>query len=83
LGTTAHIADLDELTAALERAFNTAASYRRSEKGERFCRFHTLANWKAHWVAGIGRDAGVPLGELSQPLPWRWAMQSVDPSYTG
>jgi glycosyltransferase involved in cell wall biosynthesis len=83
LGTTANVADIDALSAALENAFKTCTSYRISEKGERFCRFHTLANWKAHWVAGIGRDCGIPLGDLSGRLEWNWAMKAVDPNYTG
>jgi glycosyltransferase involved in cell wall biosynthesis len=83
LGTTAHVADIDALCVALEFAFHTCASYQITEKGKRFCNFHTLANWKAHWVAGIGRDAGVPLGNLSERMDWNWAMKLVDPNYTG
>jgi hypothetical protein len=77
LGMTANVGDVATLTAALETAFSASSDYRRSEKGDRFCQFHTLANQKAHWVAGIGRDCGIPLGELDKRVEWSFATDAI------
>jgi glycosyltransferase involved in cell wall biosynthesis len=78
LGTTVHVADINALSAALESAFHSSSNYRRTAKGDRFCRFHTLANWKAHWVAGIARDCGIAVGNLAEHTTWDWAMEGVN-----
>ena len=78
LGITAHVANTEALSAALESAFQKSATYHRTPKGDRFCRFHTLANWKAHWVAGIARDCGIAVGNLAEQVSWDWAMEGVD-----
>jgi hypothetical protein len=80
LGTTAHVADVGALSSAIETAFPASSNYRRSERGDRFCQFHTLANQKAHWVAGIGRDFGIPLRNLAQRMDWSSAMEAVGPA---
>jgi glycosyltransferase involved in cell wall biosynthesis len=81
LGTTVHVADFDALSAALETALANSSNYRRTAKGDRFCRFHTLANWKAHWVAGIARDCGIAVGDLAERTTWDWAMEGVNPAH--
>jgi hypothetical protein len=81
LGNTVDVSDLVALKSAVADCFKNTAPFHLSEKGERFCKFHTLANWKAHWVAGIGRDAGIPLGELADHVSWDWTMQGVNPAH--
>ena len=80
LGVIANVSDEDALASKLKAAFDLSATYRRTEKGDRFCRFHTLANQKAHWVAGIGRDCGIPLGKLAERIEWSWATDGVNPT---
>jgi hypothetical protein len=80
LGRTVNVSNLEAFQCAIGDAFNSAADYRRSEKGHRFCRFHTLPNWKAHWVAGIGRDCGLSLEKRAERLTWDWAMEGVNPA---
>jgi hypothetical protein len=77
LGMTARVGDVDVLSHTFETAFPASSGYRRSERGDRFCQFHTLNNWKAHWLAGIGRDCGVSLGERSRRIDWKWAVEAV------
>jgi glycosyltransferase involved in cell wall biosynthesis len=60
------------LAAALERAMQRSCAYRRSVKADRFCRFHTISNQKAHWVQTIGSEHGVPLGSLAERIDWKW-----------
>jgi glycosyltransferase involved in cell wall biosynthesis len=79
LGITAHVADVDALSAALETALRASSGYGRSNRGDRFCQYHTLANQKAHWLAGIGRDCGIPLGKIAERIEWSWAMEGVEP----
>jgi glycosyltransferase involved in cell wall biosynthesis len=74
LGTTVNVGDAGALTDAIEQVFAASPSYQRSESGDRFCRYHSLQNQKAHWVAGIGRDLGIPLGQLNERIDWNWAL---------
>jgi glycosyltransferase involved in cell wall biosynthesis len=77
LGVTANVGNVEVLADALEKAFPASSSYHRSKRGDRFCQFHTLNNWKAHWLAGIGRDCGISLGRHSQRTDWNWALEAV------
>jgi hypothetical protein len=81
LGLTANVGKIGDLAAALEESFRACKDYRPTEKGSRFCRFHTLTNWRAHWLAGIGRDCGIPLGKMADRVEWSWAMEGVDPRH--
>jgi glycosyltransferase involved in cell wall biosynthesis len=78
LGITANVSDVDILSGALEAAFNSSSTYERSKRGDRFCEFHRLANQKAHWVAGIGRDCGVALGKLAERMDWSAVMEGIE-----
>jgi glycosyltransferase involved in cell wall biosynthesis len=80
LGRTVDVSDFEALKSTIADCFQNTTPYRRSEKGARFCKFHTLANWKAHWVAGIGRDGKIPLGTLADRVTWEWTMEGVDPA---
>jgi glycosyltransferase involved in cell wall biosynthesis len=80
LGKTVNISNVEALKSALQGAFDWRADLPRSEKTERFCKFHTLGNQKAHWVAGIGRDCGISLGSLADRVSWDWTMEGVNPA---
>lgn len=77
LGITAHVADVSGLASALETAFKNCSTYRRTERGERFCKYHTLENWKAHWLAGIRRDGGISQAGSETRIDWRWVLEGV------
>jgi glycosyltransferase involved in cell wall biosynthesis len=76
LGATVDVGDGRAFAAALEQAFRDCAGYRRSEKGDRFCQYHTLANQKAHWVTEIGRVKQIPLGRLATRIGWDWVLEA-------
>ena len=59
-------------------ALDGSANYRVCKAADRFCQFHTIANQKAHWVAGIAADRGLPLGALAKRIDWQWVMDAVD-----
>jgi glycosyltransferase involved in cell wall biosynthesis len=81
LGKTVNVVNFEALKNALEDSFKNTAPFPPSEKRRRFCKFHTLANQKAHWVAGIGRDCGIPLGKMADRVSWDWTMEGVNPAH--
>jgi glycosyltransferase involved in cell wall biosynthesis len=72
LGTTVDVANADEYAAVIEKVLDGAGSFRQSEKGGRFCKYHTVANQQAHWVQTLGHDRGVPLGRFADRVDWNW-----------
>jgi glycosyltransferase involved in cell wall biosynthesis len=70
LGASVNVADVDAFAAAIETTLNRPASARGGEQAERFRQYHTLHNQKAHWVATLGRERGVPLGDLATRIDW-------------
>jgi hypothetical protein len=48
------------------------------EAAQRFCQFHTVANQKAHWVAEITADHGLPLGTHAKRIDWQWVLHADD-----
>jgi glycosyltransferase involved in cell wall biosynthesis len=80
LGATVNVSDAAAYARAIERAFASCSDYRPTAAAERFCRYHTIANQKSHWVATIGRDRGLSLGALGERTDWGWVMEAVDPA---
>jgi glycosyltransferase involved in cell wall biosynthesis len=78
LGTAVDVSDTDGYAAAIAAALADSSSYQASDAAERFCKFHTVANQKAHWVAEIGQERGLDLGVLASRVEWQWVLDSVD-----
>jgi glycosyltransferase involved in cell wall biosynthesis len=74
MGAGVNVLDADALTAALETALARSAEYRRTEAANRFCRYHTVENQKAHWLREIGEQLGLPRDALGHCLEWEWVM---------
>jgi glycosyltransferase involved in cell wall biosynthesis len=77
LGISVDTSNLKHLSAALEQALERSAGYRRSVQADRFCKFHTIANQKAHWVQTIGCERGIRLGSLAERFEWKWVTEGV------
>lgn len=70
LGERVQVSNCEATAAALVKALNRSAGYRRGEAAERFCQYHTVHNQQAHWVQEIGRAYHLPLGPLTRRLDW-------------
>ena len=80
LGSAVNVADVAALSAALTTALERSADYRCSEAANRFCRFHTVHNQKAHWVQEIAKELQLPLGTLANRLDWESVLAATDES---
>ena len=77
LGVTVNVSNVDEYARAVERALAAGDDYRPTLAAERFCRYHTVANQKAHWLADISRYGGVQLDRIAGRIDWSWVMEAV------
>ena len=77
LGATINVLNIDEYAAAIERALKASADYRSSVAAERFCRYHTISNQKAHWLAEISQSRGLALDNAAERIEWTWVMEAV------
>jgi glycosyltransferase involved in cell wall biosynthesis len=80
LGSAVDVTNVDALSAALTTSLKRSAAYRRSEAANRFCKYHTVPNQKAHWVREIGHELALSLGTLTNRLDWNWALDAADVS---
>lgn len=60
LGRTVHVHDLPAFGGAISRALDESSGFRLTESGERFVEFHTPANFRAFWTAGLRRRLNLP-----------------------
>jgi glycosyltransferase involved in cell wall biosynthesis len=77
LGTTVNVTNIESYESAISEALEGSANYRASDAAERFCKYHTIANQKAHWVAEIGTARGLPLGQLTKRIDWNWVLEAI------
>lgn len=68
--------DVDDATAlahAFESAIEQAAGWVRCVGADRFVRFHSAANFKAHWTVRLRERLGLP----PEPnfVPWQWVVE--------
>jgi glycosyltransferase involved in cell wall biosynthesis len=75
LGVSVNVADADVLAAAIKTALDRSANYRRTEAANRFCRYHTVENQKAHWLRELGDQFGLPAGTGKDRLDWDWVLR--------
>lgn len=69
LGGTCPVSNLDRFSNQIRDSLDTAASFRQTDEGYRFGRFHTISNFVAHITARFRMRIGaMPLTEY---LPWR------------
>lgn len=76
LGQAVRVEDTNAFAAALESSIGKAASDSMSEGAKRFKQYHTVPNQKAHWVATLGAERGLPLGELANRIDWQWVLDA-------
>jgi glycosyltransferase involved in cell wall biosynthesis len=76
LGAAVDVTDPIAFAAAIESALNSTTAWRRSEKAERFCRYHTVKNQKAHWLVSLSRNRNLALGDLANRIDWSWVTES-------
>lgn len=63
----------DELARALGPSLDRAASWRRSDAGQRFAEFHSVANFRAHWTSALRDRLGLP--EHPGNRSWEWVTE--------
>jgi glycosyltransferase involved in cell wall biosynthesis len=78
LGNSVNVADIDRYAAAITAALESSSNHHVCDAAERFTKFHTIANQKAHWVAEIGAERGLSLGTLSNRVEWQWVLDAID-----
>jgi glycosyltransferase involved in cell wall biosynthesis len=78
LGTTVHVPDRDSFTKGIEQAFTQSTGFQPSAASRRFCQYHTVANQKAHWVADLSHERGIPTSPIGEKIDWQWVMESVE-----
>ena len=71
LGASVSITDADALVAEIEIALQRSANYRRTEAADRFCKYHTVENQKAHWLRELGDELGLNPGANADRLDWQ------------
>jgi glycosyltransferase involved in cell wall biosynthesis len=74
LGAAVDVANPDIFASAIETALEQSGNWQPSERAERFIKYHTAENQKAHWLASLGRERGVDLGDLSTRVDWNWVL---------
>jgi glycosyltransferase involved in cell wall biosynthesis len=79
LGSTVNVSNVEAYVEAIERAFKSCGHYQPTAAAEQFCRYHTIANQKAHWVAAIGRQHGLAIGALGERVDWHCVMEALEP----
>jgi len=77
LGKSVNVRDLDAFAAAIETALERPPEARGSEAADRFRRYHTVENQKAHWLVSLGRERGVDLGEFATRVEWPWVLEAA------
>jgi glycosyltransferase involved in cell wall biosynthesis len=77
LGSTVNVSNTERYAHAIERALSHSNDFRITTAAERFCRYHTIANQKAHWLVEIERRRGIPLDGLAERIDWSWVLEAV------
>ena len=80
LGTAVNVRDIDAFSAAIESTLDRPAHLGGSEAANRFRKYHTVANQKAHWLTSLGRERGIDLGELANRIEWPWVLEATRPA---
>lgn len=75
LGTTIDVRDVEAFAAAIPQALAAAPSYRVSERGRQFLRFHSPENYRATWTAHLRRHIGAP--QHPRLLHWSTVLNST------
>jgi glycosyltransferase involved in cell wall biosynthesis len=76
LGKAVRVEDTNAFAAALESMIVKSSADAMSEGARRFKQYHTVHNQKAHWVALLGEQLGLPLGELANRVDWQWVLDA-------
>jgi glycosyltransferase involved in cell wall biosynthesis len=63
LGRITNVNDVQTFAESIARSLNEAGAFRLTESGERFVEFHTPANFRALWTAGLRRRLNLPAQE--------------------
>ena len=74
LGWSCNVLEIEELADALRSALDGAASWQRGHAGERFAKFHSVANFRAHWTSALRTRLGLP--EHPDKRSWEWVTES-------
>jgi len=74
LGWTCKVLDEEDFANALISSLSDCRKYRPSETSERFAKFHSEENFKAHWTELIRRKLGI--GPAPQKLTWEWVLDN-------
>lgn len=77
LGTAINVRDVDAFAAAIETTLNRPPDPRGGEAADRFRRYHTVENQKAHWLVSLSRERGIDLGDLTNRIEWPWVLEAA------
>jgi glycosyltransferase involved in cell wall biosynthesis len=77
LGTAINVRNLNAFAAAIESTLERPPDPRGGASADRFRRYHTVENQKAHWLASLGRERGIDLGEHANRIEWPWVLEAA------
>lgn len=72
LGWTTDVRNIEEFSTRLSEAVDAAGHHTPSAKAERFVRYHSPENFKAHWTSRLRERLGLPADE--HEIAWDWVL---------